>query len=146
MHTHSPKKPKKFKKRFLLESWWDRKGVLMVEFMQQGTTITPEVYCETLKILRRTIESKSLGILTSGVVFLLDDAPPHTAARTRALLEHFNWELFDHHPYSPDLAPSYYRLLTTSRTGCDHSASTIMRSLWKVSKRSRAHRRQASLT
>jgi histone-lysine N-methyltransferase SETMAR len=28
------------------------------------------------------------------------------------LLKHFNWELFDHHPYSPDLAPSYYRLFT----------------------------------
>jgi hypothetical protein len=27
----------------------DRKGVLMVEFMQQGTTITPEVYCGILK-------------------------------------------------------------------------------------------------
>jgi hypothetical protein len=28
----------------------DRKGVLMVEFMQQGTTITSEVYFETLKV------------------------------------------------------------------------------------------------
>jgi hypothetical protein len=30
--------------------FWDRKGVLMVELMQQGTTITSWVYCETLKI------------------------------------------------------------------------------------------------
>jgi hypothetical protein len=29
--------------------FWDRKGELMVEFMQQGTTITSEVYWETLK-------------------------------------------------------------------------------------------------
>jgi hypothetical protein len=28
---------------------WDRNGVLMVEFMQQGTSVTSEVYCETLK-------------------------------------------------------------------------------------------------
>jgi hypothetical protein len=27
---------------------WERKGVLMVEFMQQVTTIKSEVYCETL--------------------------------------------------------------------------------------------------
>jgi hypothetical protein len=27
----------------------DRAGVLMVEFMQQGTTTMSEVYCETLK-------------------------------------------------------------------------------------------------
>jgi hypothetical protein len=29
--------------------FWDRKEVLMVEFMQQGTTIMSEVYCNTLK-------------------------------------------------------------------------------------------------
>jgi hypothetical protein len=29
--------------------FWNWKGVLMVEFMQQGTTIMPEVYCENTK-------------------------------------------------------------------------------------------------
>jgi hypothetical protein len=29
-----------------------------------------------------------------------------TAACTRYLLEHFNWELFDHSPYNPGLALS----------------------------------------
>jgi histone-lysine N-methyltransferase SETMAR len=51
-------------------------------------------------------------MLTSGVVLLQDNARPHTAARTQALLEHFNWELFDHPPYSPDLASSDYHLFT----------------------------------
>jgi transposase len=51
-------------------------------------------------------------MLTSVVVLLHDNARPHTAARTRALLEHFDWELFDHTPYSPDLAPSDYHLFT----------------------------------
>jgi hypothetical protein len=41
------------------------------------------------------------GMLTSGVVFFHDNTHPHTAACTRPLLEHFNWELFDHPPYSP---------------------------------------------
>jgi hypothetical protein len=40
--------------------FWDRKGVLMVEFMQQGTTITSEVYCESLKKLRRAIQKKGV--------------------------------------------------------------------------------------
>jgi histone-lysine N-methyltransferase SETMAR len=43
-------------------------------------------------------------------VLLHDNARKHTVARTRALLEDFNWELSDHPPYSPDLAPSDYRL------------------------------------
>jgi transposase len=51
-------------------------------------------------------------MLTSGVVLLHDNVLPHTAAHSRALLEHFNWELFDHPPKSPDLAPSDYHLFT----------------------------------
>jgi transposase len=43
-------------------------------------------------------------MLTYGVVLLHDNAHLHTAAHTWALLEHFNWELFDHPSYSPDLA------------------------------------------
>jgi hypothetical protein len=43
-------------------------------------------------------------------MLLHDSARPHTAARTRALLEHFNWELFDHPPYGPDLASSDYHM------------------------------------
>jgi hypothetical protein len=53
MHTHSQNKPQKFKqtlsaRKLMATVSWDRKGVLMIEFMQQGTTITSEVYCETL--------------------------------------------------------------------------------------------------
>jgi hypothetical protein len=70
----------------------ERRGVLMVEFMQQRITIASEVCCETQKAL------KGHGMMTSGVVFFHDNARPHTAARTRALLEFFNWELFDHPP------------------------------------------------
>jgi hypothetical protein len=52
--THSPIKLKKFKKRVVCQKadgnvFWNRKGVLMVEFIQQRTTIISEVYCETLK-------------------------------------------------------------------------------------------------
>jgi histone-lysine N-methyltransferase SETMAR len=51
-------------------------------------------------------------MLTYGVVLLHDNARPHAAARTQALLERFNWELFGHPPYSSDLLPSTYHLLT----------------------------------
>ncbi|KAJ4434124.1 hypothetical protein ANN_16444 [Periplaneta americana] len=39
-------------------------------------------------------------------------ARPHTAASTRELLDQFGWEIFDHSPYSPDLAPSDFHLFT----------------------------------
>jgi hypothetical protein len=74
----------------MVTSFWERKGVLTVEFMQQGVTITSEVYCETLKKLHRAIQNKRRGMLTSGVVLLHDNAHQNTAPHTRALLEHFN--------------------------------------------------------
>jgi hypothetical protein len=84
------KHAKKFKQmlsaRKLMETlFWDRKEVLMVEFMQQGTTVTSEMYCETPKKLRTAIQRKRCGMLTYSVVFLHDNALPHTAARTEAL-------------------------------------------------------------
>jgi acyl-CoA thioesterase len=53
MHTHSPNRPMKFKqmsaRKLMRAVFWDRKGVLMVEFMQQGTTVMSQVYCKILK-------------------------------------------------------------------------------------------------
>jgi hypothetical protein len=51
-------------------------------------------------------------MLTSGVVLLHDNGRPHTPVRTRTLQKHFSWELFDHAPYIPDLAPRDYQLFT----------------------------------
>jgi hypothetical protein len=69
MYTHSPNKSKKLKltlsaRKFIAIVFWDKKGVLMVEFTQQGTTITSEVYCETLIIkinkLHRAIQNNGM--------------------------------------------------------------------------------------
>jgi hypothetical protein len=62
------------------------------------------LYCEPQKKLRRAIQNKRRGMLTYGVL-LHDNARQHAAARTQTLLEHSDWELFDHPPYSTDLAP-----------------------------------------
>jgi len=82
MYTHSPNKPKKFKrtlsnKKTMVTVFWDRKGILLTEFMAPGTTITSEVYCETLNKLRRSIQNKRRGMLTKGIVLLHDNARPH---------------------------------------------------------------------
>ena len=81
-----------------------------MEFMERGTTINAEVYCETLKKLRRAIQNKRRGLLTSEVVFVHDNARPHTARVMTALVDSFRWEQFSHPPYSPDLALSNFHL------------------------------------
>jgi hypothetical protein len=77
---HSPNKPKKFKQtlsvRKLMEIvFWDRKKVLMVEFMQQGTTIMSEVYCETLK---KTVQGHSEQMVWNADIRC--SAPPRQCA------------------------------------------------------------------
>jgi len=67
--------------------FWDRKGILLVDFLPQGSTIN-----------------------AGGVVIIHDNAFPHTAAATQNLITTFGWEQFDHPPYSPDLAPSDFHL------------------------------------
>jgi len=51
-------------------------------------------------------------MLTKGIIFLHNNARPHTQACTNALIKLFNWEIFNHSPYSLDLVPSDYHLFT----------------------------------
>jgi histone-lysine N-methyltransferase SETMAR len=90
--------------------FWDRKEVLLIEFMPTRTTINAASYCEILKKLCRAIQNRRRGMLTKGVCLLHDNARPHVACHTKALLEKFGWDLISHPPYSPDLAPSDYHL------------------------------------
>ncbi|GFU72922.1 mariner Mos1 transposase [Trichonephila clavipes] len=95
--------------------FWDVQGFLLIEFMTRGTPINSEVYSRTLKKLKRTIQNKRRGLLSSGVVLLHDHARPHTAVRTREVLRKFKWDVFQHLSYSPYLAQSDYHLFTAMK-------------------------------
>jgi hypothetical protein len=116
--THIHQKPKKFK--YTLPACQKTNGN---SFLGQDRSADSGIHVtrdqdNVRRVLRnstklnRTIQNKRHGMLTYGAVFLRDNELPHTAAPTRSLLEPFNWELFDHPPYSPDLAPSDYLLFT----------------------------------
>jgi len=69
-HTHSPR-TQKFKtsisvKKIMVSVFWDRKGILLVDFMPPGATINADAYCDTLTRLR-AIQNKSRGMLSRGV-------------------------------------------------------------------------------
>ena len=44
------------------------------------------------------------------VVFHMDNARPHVALATKEKLKDFGWEVLQHPPYSPDIAPSDFHL------------------------------------
>jgi transposase len=54
-------------------------------------------------------------MLTKGVILLHDNAQSHTMTRTNAFIKLCNWEIFDHPPYCPDLAPIDYCLFTNMK-------------------------------
>ena len=81
--------------------FWDRQGVLLVEFLPQGTTINSAVYCETLKKLRHAIQNKRRGMLSVTILLLHDNARQHSAAQTQDLITSFRWEQMDHPPVQP---------------------------------------------
>jgi transposase len=70
------------------------------------------VMSETLHKLWTLIQNKRRRMLTKGLVLLHDNASPHTAALTNALIKCFNWEIFNQPPYSPDLTPIDYHLFS----------------------------------
>jgi histone-lysine N-methyltransferase SETMAR len=113
-HVGSPP-VRKFKlapsaRKMMATVFWDSRGVILVEFLQSGLAVNAARYCATLEQLRLAIRRKRAGLLSSGVILLHDNATPHTAAATRAQLSRYNWEILEHPPHSPDLAPSDFHL------------------------------------
>ena len=73
----------------------------------------------------KKLAEKRPGKLHRRVLFHHDNAPAHSAGKTQALLHEFRWEIIQHPPYSPDLAPSDFFLfpnLKKSLKGIQHSS------------------------
>ena len=60
--------------------------------------------------LRPAIRTRRRGLLSRGVILLHDNARPHSAAKTVETLQDLRFEVLEHPPYSPDLAPSDFHL------------------------------------
>ena len=93
-HTSSPTKMK-FKQttstwKIMCTVFWDRKGILLVDFLPQRSTINAGVYRDTLKKLHRAIQNKRRGMLSRGVV-MIHDLPPPTHCRHNTKSHHDIW-------------------------------------------------------
>lgn len=98
-------------KKILLSVWWDIKGIIYHELLDDNQTITAEVYCQQLRRLKEVLQKKRPSLINrKGVILQHDNAKPHTARITKNLLEEFGWEIMLHPPYSPDLAPTDFHL------------------------------------
>lgn len=95
--------------------FWDTEGVILVDFFKKPKEskkrgMDAAYYAKLIQNLRDLLPIKRRGKLARGVLLLQDNAPIHTAAEVRAILNRNNFELLPHPPYSPDIAPSDYHL------------------------------------
>jgi histone-lysine N-methyltransferase SETMAR len=96
--------------------FWDRKGVILLDFLQPGQTINSDRYIATLTKLKARISRVRPEKKTT---FLLqhDTARPHTSLRTMGHVAQFDCTALPHPPYSLDLAPSGFRLFGPMKSG-----------------------------
>lgn len=93
-------------REFMLSVFWDRQGIIKLDFLQKGYTMDGAYYSNLLNEVRKG-RRKTRGI----PLFLLhDNAPIHSCTVTTATIQQCGFELLQHPPYSPDLAPSDFIL------------------------------------
>ncbi len=98
-------------RKTMLILFHDAYGVIHLEFLPRGETIDAEFYCEVLKRLKEQVRRKRLGLWerdqdgNRGFFLHHDNATPHTAIPTLALIGESGINMVSHPPYSPDLAP-----------------------------------------
>jgi len=108
-------RPKKFRVqksagKVLASIFRDQDGILLTDYLPKGQTINAEYYSSLLLQLKDIMKEKSRGKVTKGVLFLRDNASVHRELATQKKLAYLGFQCLDHPPYSPDLAPSDYRL------------------------------------
>jgi histone-lysine N-methyltransferase SETMAR len=96
--------------------FWDSQGVLLAHFQTRDENMNSASYYEVLLQLRDAVRRKHPGQMARGVLIHHDSARPHTARATQERVQELQWELLEHPPYSPDLAPSDFHLFGALKT------------------------------
>uniref|UniRef100_A0A3Q1F3Z6 Tc1-like transposase DDE domain-containing protein n=1 Tax=Acanthochromis polyacanthus TaxID=80966 RepID=A0A3Q1F3Z6_9TELE len=73
-------------------------------------TINGQYYASLVHQLREKMKEKWHGMLRRGVLFHQDNAPVHKSVVAMAAIHECGFELVQHPPYCPDLAPSDFHL------------------------------------
>jgi len=108
----APKKAKTVKSagKVMATVFWDARGIIHIDYLEKSKTITGEYYASLLDQLKEKLEEKRPHLKRKKILFHQDNARVHTCSRSMAKIEELKFELVDHPPYSPDLAPSDFFL------------------------------------
>jgi histone-lysine N-methyltransferase SETMAR len=81
-----------------------------INYLEKGKTITEEYYSSFLTTLEEKIRKKRPGLQKKKIIFHQDNALAHKSVLAMEKLRDLHYELLEHPPYSPDLAPSDFCL------------------------------------
>ncbi|KAJ4426052.1 hypothetical protein ANN_27679 [Periplaneta americana] len=105
----------------------DIDGVILHHAVSPRQTANADYYCRFLQHhLRPALRRKRRHLVVQNPIILHDNARSDTAAAVKALLRRWQWEILEHPPYSPDISPCDYDLLTK---GGQYGTSTKMDAL-----------------
>jgi len=102
LSLHPPKR--------LLLVFWGTEGILHWELMPAGRTINAMFYAQVLDRVAAAMKEEWPHRDPKKVLFIQDNARPHTAKVTKRKLLELEWEVLPHPPYSPDMSPSDFHL------------------------------------
>ena len=108
----APKKAKTVKSagKVMATVFWDSRGIIFIDYLEKGETITGAYYASLLDRLNNEIKKKRPHLTKKKVLLHQENARVHTCAVAMAKIESLRFELLEHPPYSPDLAPCDYFL------------------------------------
>jgi len=86
-----------------------------IVYIKKGKTITGEYYSKLLKRLDENNCEKKPGLRKKKTIFHQDNAPPYKIVLTMGKLRDVHYELLEHPPHSPDLAPSDFYFFSKLR-------------------------------
>ncbi len=91
----------------MMEVFFNDQGVVHLEFLPPGMTVTANVYTGILACLREAVRRKRPVLWQQNSYRLLhDNAPGHKANHTVTAMMETDKKEVPHPPYSPDLAPA----------------------------------------
>jgi hypothetical protein len=110
----APKKTRSLQSvgKVMASVFWDAEGILFVDYLEKGKTVTWECYSNLSTRLdgKKNLEKRP-GLQKNKIIFYQENAPAHKSVLAMGKLRDMHYGLLEHLPSSPGLAPFDFCLL-----------------------------------
>ena len=94
-------KPRLSSEKVLATLFCDCRGILLVDFLHEWSTVNAAYYCQLLDEVKLTYRRKRRDMPIQTAILLYGNARPRTAALTQKKLDKIHWKVQEHPTYIP---------------------------------------------